>query len=80
VTGCSTVVDRFSTKFSTFPILWAVVSISLDPIWRADMANSLQQMLVAALWLVGCWPAFLHSQCCAQRFLSLWTHYKEHGW
>ena len=46
VTGCSTMAGRLLTSFPTFPMLCTEVSISLDPIWRAGMANGLQQMLI----------------------------------
>jgi hypothetical protein len=46
VIGCSTMAGRLLTSSPTFPVLCAVVSISLDPLWRARMANCLQQMLL----------------------------------
>jgi hypothetical protein len=48
VTGCSTLAGSLLTNSPTFPyspVFFVVVSISLDPLWRAWIANSLQQML-----------------------------------
>jgi hypothetical protein len=57
VTGFRTMANRLWTSLATVPILCAVISISLDALWRAWLANDLQQML---LWSKLSHPGYRH--------------------